>query len=127
MLSIGSSASSPSAASCRSDRVRVLSDGRVYTGRQAVREGLIDALGGEDDGHRLARKGENTSQPAPRFVDWAVSGGLERRRPRLRAGQRPRCKPSASTASTRLAERAKLDGLLVLWHAQSVTLRAEGT
>ena len=30
------------------DRVKILSDGRVYTGRQAVAEKLIDELGGED-------------------------------------------------------------------------------
>ena len=30
------------------ERVAVLADGRVYTGRQAVTEKLIDALGGED-------------------------------------------------------------------------------
>jgi len=29
--------------------VRVLADGRVYSGRQAVANGLIDAIGGEDD------------------------------------------------------------------------------
>lgn len=38
------------------DRVRALADGRVYTGAQAKRLGLVDALGGESDAIRLATK-----------------------------------------------------------------------
>ncbi len=31
------------------DRVAILADGRIFSGRMAVKEGLIDALGGEDE------------------------------------------------------------------------------
>lgn len=31
------------------DRVKVLADGRPYTGRQAIKSGLIDQIGGEDE------------------------------------------------------------------------------
>ena len=38
------------------DRVLVLSDGRAYTGRQALQEKLIDAIGGEDQALEWLRK-----------------------------------------------------------------------
>ncbi|MDA8334199.1 MAG: signal peptide peptidase SppA [Peptococcaceae bacterium] len=54
-------------------RVRELADGRVYTGRQAVGAGLVDALGNLDDAVRLAGslagvKGE------PRVVEVRLGG-----------------------------------------------------
>jgi len=35
------------------NRVRTLADGRIYTGRQALKEGLVDRLGGFEDAMRL--------------------------------------------------------------------------
>ena len=96
------------------ERVRELADGRAYTGRQAIAAKLIDELGGEENAVTWLET-DKKIDPGLRIVDWRpetgggatgfgfsaadfVLGalGLEQ----LRAG----------------AERAKLDGLLVLWH-----------
>jgi len=98
------------------ERVKVLADGRVYTGRQAVTEKLIDALGGEE----VALDWLQTEKKLPKdmeVVNWvnplnADSAGL-----------------GFSVADTvlsvlgfeglrRQVESARLDGLLVLWHPQ---------
>jgi protease-4 len=98
------------------ERVKVLADGRVYTGRQAVTEKLIDALGGEE----VALEWLQTQKKLPKdmeVVDWrnpltADPTGL-----------------GFSIANTvlkvlgfeglrRQVESARLDGLLVLWHPQ---------
>jgi protease IV len=98
------------------ERVKVLADGRVYTGRQAVTEKLIDALGGEE----IALEWLQTQKNLPKdieTVDWrspsdSGSTGL-----------------GFSVANTvlkvlgfeglrRQVESARLDGLLVLWHPQ---------
>jgi protease-4 len=96
------------------ERVRELSDGRVYTGRQAITVKLIDELGGEEVAVSWLET-EKKLSAGLEIVDWKprdtrdTTGfgfsaadlvlralGLES----LRAG----------------VERAKLDGLLVLWH-----------
>jgi protease-4 len=98
------------------ERVKVLADGRVYTGRQAVSEKLIDALGGEEVALEWLRV-QNKLSKGIETVDWrspSVSGstGL-----------------GFSVANTvlkvlgfeglrRQVESARLDGLLVLWHPQ---------
>ena len=98
------------------ERVRVLADGRVYTGRQAVTEKLIDTLGGEE----VALEWLQTQKKLPKdmeVIDWrnpltADPTGL-----------------GFSIANTvlkvlgfeglrRQVESARLDGLLVLWHPQ---------
>ena len=98
------------------ERVKVLADGRVYTGRQAVTEKLIDALGGEE----VAMEWLQTQKKLPKdieTVDWRSASdsgptGL-----------------GFSVANTVLkvlgfeglrqhVESARLDGLLVLWHPQ---------
>ncbi|OQA92544.1 MAG: putative signal peptide peptidase SppA [Elusimicrobia bacterium ADurb.Bin231] len=38
------------------EKVRLLADGRIFTGRQAVREGLVDMIGGLDDAIEEAKK-----------------------------------------------------------------------
>ena len=96
------------------ERVRELSDGRVYTGRQAIAVKLIDELGGEEVAVAWLETEKKLGADLE-IVDWKprdtrdTTGfgfsaadlvlqalGLES----LRAG----------------VERAKLDGLLVLWH-----------
>jgi protease-4 len=95
-------------------RVRELSDGRVYTGRQALADKLIDELGGEDKAVAWLEADRSITPKLP-VVDWKPARatddfglgfaaldmalgaiGLE--------GLRP------------AAERAQLDGLLALWH-----------
>lgn len=96
------------------ERVRELSDGRVYTGRQAIAVKLIDELGGEEKalGWLHAKKNIDASL---KVVDWA-----------------PRSASAASGLGFTVtdlvlrflgfeslrsaADRTKLDGLLVLWH-----------
>lgn len=96
------------------DQVLVLADGRVYTGRQAVANKLIDELGGEEAGVAWLENEKKLAKDLE-IVDW---------------------KPKSATGSTGfgfsatdlvlkalgletfrgVAERARLDGLLVLWH-----------
>src|SRR5262249_25436752 len=51
------------------DRVMVLADGRVYTGRQAVKEKLIDAIGGEDQALEWLRTEKKLPEKL-KIVDW---------------------------------------------------------
>ncbi|MBI3453487.1 MAG: signal peptide peptidase SppA [Rhodospirillales bacterium] len=85
-----------------------LADGRVYTGRQALANGLIDALGGD----RAARA-------------WLESRGIERNLPLIEVTIRReddfwRGMLSATlrmlTGKTYLSERLTLDGLVAVWH-----------
>ena len=98
------------------ERVKVLADGRVYTGRQAVTEKLIDALGGED----VALDWLQTQKKLPKdmkIVDWynplnadPTGLGLSIANTVLKA--------LGFEGLRRQVESARLDGLLVLWHPQ---------
>jgi len=95
-------------------QVDVLSDGRVYTGRQAVNVKLIDDLGGEETAVAWLEKEKGIAPRLP-VRTW-----------------RPRAPGAASELGfsavnivlkslglkglQAAAERAQLDGLLVLWH-----------
>lgn len=57
------------------DRVRQLADGSVYTGRQALDFGLVDALGYEDDA--IAKAGElGGIQGKPRVIEYKPEPGV---------------------------------------------------
>lgn len=98
------------------ERVKILADGRVYTGRQAVTEKLIDALGGEEVGLDWLQTQKNVPKNLE-IVEWRNALNAD---------------PSGlgfSVANTvfkalgfeglrRQVESARLDGLLVLWHPQ---------
>ena len=96
------------------DRVRELADGRVYTGRQAIAVKLIDTIGGEEKAVDWLETTKNVEKDL-KIVDWtardpnAPSGlGFTAADYALRLlGLEP---------LQRAAQRAKLDGLLVLWH-----------
>jgi protease-4 len=97
------------------DKVKVLSDGRVYTGRQAVAEKLIDELGGEDKAVGWIKKEKKiTADIAVR--DWKVpeeDSGL------LGLGLKITTGTLKALGLPDLAEQAKLqklDGLLSVWH-----------
>jgi protease-4 len=96
------------------ERVRELSDGRVYTGRQALNVKLIDAIGGEEVGVAWLETDKKLAAKLP-ILDWEPP----------RSGRFSEL--GFSTADTLLsaagleglrdaARRAQLDGLLVLWH-----------
>ena len=96
------------------DKVQVLADGRVYTGRQAVAEKLIDELGGEDKAVDWIKKEKNL--PAGiEVLDWNVRpmtdvSGL---------GFRIASVLLNAAGLGNLVEEAriqKLDGLLSVWH-----------
>ncbi len=98
------------------ERVKVLADGRVYTGRQAVTEKLIDALGGEE----VALDWLQTQKKLPKdieIIDWrsaqnagATGLGFSVANTVLKA--------LGFEGLRRQVESARLDGLLVLWHPQ---------
>jgi protease IV len=55
-------------------KVRELADGRAYTGRQALRNGLIDAIGGEPDARTWLAQTKGVSADLP--VDDVSTSGL---------------------------------------------------
>lgn len=85
--------------------VRALADGRVYTGRQALKNGLIDAIGGETAA-----------------IDWLseerdVARDLPVRDVRVRRDARPwRNLISSLAGKTLYSEALTLDGLVSIWH-----------
>jgi protease-4 len=96
------------------DRVRVLSDGRVYTGRQALDAKLIDALGDEETATSWLETDRKLEAKLP-IVDW---------KPKTTADPTGLGLVAADAALRALgleslrsaAQSAQLDGLLVLWH-----------
>ncbi|MEQ1522082.1 MAG: signal peptide peptidase SppA [Aestuariivirga sp.] len=98
------------------ERVKVLADGRVYTGRQAVTEKLIDALGGEE----VALDWLQTQKNLPKdmeIVDWRNSLNADPTGLGFSAANIV-LKALGFEGLRRQVESARLDGLLVLWHPQ---------
>lgn len=85
-------------------RVRALADGRVFTGRQAIGAGLVDAIGGEQDARSwlAAEKGVPANLPIRDVVDE----DRDRLIPRLLREAR----------KALVSERLSLDGMMALWH-----------
>jgi protease IV len=99
------------------ETVRILSDGRVYTGRQALANKLVDQLGGEEEAVAWLETERKLDKDLS-IVDWkpksdqaASPFGFSAAGLVLRALGLESLRP--------LAERSKLDGLLVLWHPAS--------
>lgn len=98
------------------ERVKVLADGRVYTGRQAVTEKLIDALGGEE----VALEWLQTEKKLPKdmnVVDWRNPVTIDPAGLGFSIGSTV-LRVLGFEGLTRQVESARLDGLLVLWHPQ---------
>lgn len=97
------------------DKVKILSDGRVYTGRQAVTEKLIDELGGEDKAVDWIKREKKLPDDIT-VADWKVESedsGL------LGLGLKITSGALKALGLPDLAEQAKLqklDGLLSVWH-----------
>jgi protease-4 len=89
------------------EKVRDLADGRVYTGRMALKNGLIDAIGGERQAKSWLNKEKTLSKTLPvrdirirrEIEDWLDYA-------------------SAIVQKTSLSERLTLDGLVSVWHPQ---------
>lgn len=84
---------------------RGLADGRVYTGRQAVANRLVDAVGGEPEAREWLEKARNVPKSLPvrpvrvRGEAQELLGMAER-----------------IVGKTLFSERLKLDGLISVWH-----------
>jgi protease-4 len=85
-------------------QVRALADGRVFTGRQAVQAGLVDAIGGEAEARAwlAAEKGVPATLP----VRDIAPDERDRFIPRLLRDAR----------KALVSERLSLDGLVAIWH-----------
>ena len=84
-----------------------LADGRVFTGRQALKDKLIDQLGGEDDARAWLEKTHKVGRDLPvknrdPKTEFSVAGTLR----------------SLITGKTVFSERLTLDGLVSLWHPE---------
>lgn len=97
------------------DKVKILSDGRVYTGRQAVAEKLIDELGGEEKAVAWIKKEKKLSEGIE-VKDWAVPSedkGLFGLGLRITSGA---LKAMGLPDLAKQAQLQKLDGLVSVWH-----------
>lgn len=90
------------------DRAKTLklADGRVFTGRQALKEGLIDEIGGEIEARQWLASNREISESLPihkvkieREEEWGHFFG-------------------SILGKTLFSERLRLDGLLSLWHPE---------
>ena len=89
------------------DKVRRLADGRVYTGRMALANGLVDAIGGEDEARRWLEAEKKIAADLPvrdirikrEVEDWLEYAG-------------------SLAGKTVLSERLTLDGLVSVWHPE---------
>ncbi|MDC1120122.1 signal peptide peptidase SppA [bacterium] len=87
------------------EKVRNLADGRVYTGRMALKNGLIDAIGGERQARSWLAKEKKIKKLLPirdirihrEVEDWLDYA-------------------SSIVQKTSLSERLTLDGLVSVWH-----------
>ena len=88
-------------------RVRSLADGRVFTGRMALKEGLVDAIGGEREALQwlTEKKGVDKGLPVRKLtIKRDVQDWFEHL--------------STLARKTVLSERLTLDGLVSVWHPQ---------
>jgi protease IV len=96
------------------ERVKVLADGRVYTGRQAVAEKLVDEVGGEDKAVDWIKKEKNLGAGIE-VIDWDANRFTDR------SGLGFRLAVDILNAVglgdlVAAARVQKLDGLLSVWH-----------
>ncbi|TVR99510.1 MAG: signal peptide peptidase SppA [Rhodospirillales bacterium] len=87
------------------DEVTTLADGRIFTGRQAIAAGLIDALGSEKAARAWLASEHDVAATLP-VRDLRVGGPERYLRDML----------SATLGKTVFSEILKLDGLISVWH-----------
>ena len=89
------------------ERVAPLVDGRIFTGRQALRQGLIDGVGGEAEARDWLASAHGIAASLPvRPVKARRDGGILRDMLDDVVGK------------TLFSERLRLDGLISLWHPE---------
>jgi protease IV len=92
-------------------RVRELADGRAYTGRQALKLGLIDAIGGERDAREWLDAERSVSKDLP-VEDLGIEGWAQRTFGGDADGL------LSLTLKTLLSQRVILDGAWAVWHPE---------
>jgi protease IV len=95
------------------DKTNLLADGRVYSGRQALANGLIDELGAEDEAMTWLSK-EKKIDDKLELVTWSPAKSWQEEWLGSSAGSIVLRGLGLERLSQNLAS-AKLDGLLVLW------------
>jgi protease-4 len=98
------------------DQVKVLADGRVYTGRQAVANKLIDELGGEDQALAWLVKAKHIDAKT-KVVEWKLPPNTDLTGLGFQITDFI-LKALGFDGLRQQVESAKLDGLLVLWHPE---------
>lgn len=83
----------------------VLSDGRIYTGRQAKAHGLVDALGGEPEARKWLAETHGIEEDTP-IKDVEIEREKQWWREFL----------DESGGKALFSERLRLDGLISVWH-----------
>ncbi|HEY7765932.1 MAG TPA: signal peptide peptidase SppA [Aestuariivirgaceae bacterium] len=102
------------------ERVRLLADGRVYTGRQALQEKLVDAIGGEEAAIEWLAKTRNIPE-GMQIIDWKADEGFGPSGlgfSAFKALLRLFGLEAAARGLDRFAAPAQLDGLLSVWHPE---------
>ena len=101
---------------------RRVGDGRVYTGRQAVTTGLIDAIGGEKEAISWLAEEEGIDKDI-KIRDWKPARDLESlglfERAALGVARLIGAEGAMATLLGNMdaAKRLQLDGLVSVWHA----------
>jgi protease-4 len=103
-----------------SEAVARISDGRVFTGRQALEARLIDEIGGEDRAIEWLSR-ERQIEEKLKVLDWEpektdLASGLDLRLMRALAKFLGLADVAGLDEKIVPSERLKLDGLLVVWH-----------
>lgn len=91
------------------DKVRQLGDGRAYTGRQALRLGLVDAIGNEHDAREWLASAKDVSADLP--VDEVSTSSLAERTLSGTLGPL-----FAGVWKTLISQGVMLDGAWAVWH-----------
>jgi protease-4 len=86
------------------EQLAAVSDGRVYSGRQAIDNRLIDALGGEKDAIAWLEKDRKVDKDLP-----VVDADKDKEFPFMEKAM------AMVLGDTRLVDRLSLDGMLALW------------
>lgn len=87
------------------ETVKQLADGRIFTGRQAIQNGLIDKIGGEEEARLWLAEEKGIEKALPL-----------RRLPTRRGSSVLRRLLDGTVGKTLFSERLSLDGLISLWH-----------
>lgn len=100
------------------DQVRALADGRAYTGRQALKLGLVDAIGGEESARAWLAQQRNVSEMLPVW-DLSTSNLASRTFGASLGGV------FGEALKTVLGQALRLDGALAIWQPSAINSVAE--